>query len=180
MNHTYLVKLIFLVFIYGHANELSAADTLQLTDAIARKRISVDILGNGGLSSKAVGLHVSNNVSSTLNIEVKAGQHLSSKDDQVQDLMILEGTLFVLAPKEKKEIHLAAACIQLSNHAPKNGEIYALGQMADGPLLEVADLVSKNGFFNPTAQAGHYCLNRRKGKVQILTNPLSPTTSLVT
>ncbi|MFY0651025.1 MAG: hypothetical protein JXQ96_03280 [Cyclobacteriaceae bacterium] len=147
----HLLPILVLFFITTYS--VKAIDTLKISDAVLKKRISLIAEGNGGLGEKSVSLTLRNNVSSSLLILIPAGQILNSADADAQDLIVLEEIIVSLPPKKEGTTILAGACTQMSNYAPKKGESYNLGQIAVGPLLKVAQIVSDNNFSNVNAQA---------------------------
>lgn len=130
-----------------------AADTLSLQEALAKKRIALAAVGNGGLQGKPLSVELVNNVSAPLVIKLSSGLRFISEDAEAQDLILLEEGMIALEGKGTVKTHLFAACTQMSNHSPKENERYGLGAMAEGSLLEIAELVDGNQFFNTTAQA---------------------------
>lgn len=149
---------VFIIFLTLPHYVLRAADTLELREAIAKKRIQAHFVGHGGLSRTPVELHIVNNVSKALSIAVPYGLQLISNDKQVQNLILLDDAVITVEPRGKASMGVAAACMQQNNHSPKRDEAYRIGSIATGPLFQVAQFVSQNDFFNSSAQAAVWSL----------------------
>ena len=136
----YLLYLsIFLIPFLGQA-----ADTLNIIDAIAKRRISVETFGGGGLGANAARLTIINNISTALQIEVPAGLMLNSVDPDAQDLLILEDAILFVKGRTSANLQLYGDCTQMSNYCPKEGEAYTLGDLVAPELLAIANIINDN------------------------------------
>ena len=124
--------------------QANAADTLQIMDAIAKRRITVEALGSGGLGAASAQLMIQNNISAALNIAIPAGLLLSSVDPDAQDLLLLEDAILYVSGRKNASLELYGACTQSGNYAPKQGESYTLGASVRSELLAIANIINEN------------------------------------
>ena len=130
-----------------------AADTLNIQQALLKKRISVAARGNGGLGDNSARLIIKNLISADLNIQVPAGLMLHSEDQGAQDLIILEESIFMVKGRAVSGFDMFGACTQASNYAPKKEEKYMLGEMAQDELIRIVQIVNENNLQSSVGQA---------------------------
>ncbi|MGL1887166.1 MAG: hypothetical protein OCD76_11700 [Reichenbachiella sp.] len=140
MKFTLLTLLFFCCQIYVS----TAADTLSISDAMLKKRITVVASGNGGLGKDAAHLVITNNISTDLNIEIGAGLMLKSVDEGAQDLIILEEEILYVKARSVVAYDMFGACTQLSNYGPKSGEAYNITSAVHADLVKMAKIIAEN------------------------------------
>lgn len=134
-------------------SHIFAADTLNLSAAMLKKRISVAAMGNGGLGENSARLIIKNLISTDLNILVPAGLMLNSEDEGAQDLIILEESIFFVKGRSLSGFDMFGACTQLSNYAPKTEEKYNVGKMAAEELVALVQILNENQLQSSVGQA---------------------------
>ncbi|MEO0469057.1 MAG: hypothetical protein AAF206_05510 [Bacteroidota bacterium] len=142
--------------------QLSAQQSLSLTEALSQKLVQIAVKGNGGYRGACLNLGLKNLTGKYLEIEIPAGQLFASKDTSIQDLMVTEDAMLVLGPRQVKRRNLTTMCTQASNASPSEGEAFSFGKMAQGHLLKLAQNISQNGYQNSTAQSAVWSVANRE------------------
>ncbi|MCV9386497.1 hypothetical protein [Reichenbachiella ulvae] len=138
---------------------VQAADTLNINNAVLKRKITVAVSGNGGLGPSSAHFQINSLSSSDLNILIPAGLMLYSDDPQVQDLIILQEDILVINARSTYTYDAFGACTQLSNHSPKKEELYKLGQLGQKEWVQVAQIVAQNDLQSSLGQAAIWALS---------------------
>lgn len=134
---------------------------LSLFDAIHKGLVKVVIQGNPTDTSKrfvsryyglCLLINLQSTAKTTLNLRIESGRFLDTADTNEQRMMVTRDELIVLLPARKKSLRLYAMCTQMHDHSPGDESLLALGAMADGNLLTLAQFLGKNNFQSQAAQ----------------------------
>ena len=150
--------------IYGFAN--AKLPTYTLAEAIQKKLITVQIMGadetqlnSSSHYGKCIQMALTNTTSQSFKIKLTAGQQFEPDDSTIQNMMVTEGELFVLAPRKKHKGYINAMCVQHHDGGPNKTVKFTMGSMSNGHLLGIAQLVEKHKYFNETAQSAVWCIS---------------------
>lgn len=120
-------------------NTMSAKmDTVTLGNAFAAKRIKLEIKGVGGYQGRCIKMKIENTQPVKMIIIVEAGRRLDSKDSTEQDILIIKDTMVILSAHQEKTFNATGYCCQAHNRAPKPKSSFTIGNLATGPLYNLA------------------------------------------
>lgn len=149
---------------YGVAN--AKLPTYTLTEAIQKKLITVQIMGADQIQpasnshyGKCIQMELTNTSNQSFKIKLAAGQQFEPDDSAIQNMMVTEGVLFVLTPRKKHKEYINAMCVQHHDGGPNSTVKFTMGNMSNGHLLGIAQLVEKYKYFNSTAQSAVWCIS---------------------
>jgi len=153
-------KLLFISF-FLFSKSLFADDYISLSDCIKNKTVetNIKVYNEGTHYTIQFILNVKNLKTKSQNIVVDAGLLFIADDDPKQNFIITKEERFVLAANGSKEIQIHAMCIESSDAAPSATSIYKVGKMAEGKLLELAQLLNTNKWYDKSeAQDAVWCV----------------------
>lgn len=144
------------------------SDTITLNKALESNMIAVAITGadqsgNSGsytpsYTGLCIQLEIENLTGNNIKVFLDAGRFLQPEDTSVQRMMVTKDQMITLIKKSKKKTRAYAMCSQLLRHAPGTSTKFSLGKKADGKLLELAQLLSKNNYQSGAAQSAVWAL----------------------
>lgn len=137
---------------------LLAQPAIELPVALERGWVAMQARGLGGYNGQVIELALKNKRSQNLQIEVPAGWTFASEDSAVQDLMVTQPAMMVLAPGGKAHRPLRVVCTQRSNMSPKRGERFKGGSMARKGLQKLARVIARNKHQTGAAQMAVWAL----------------------
>ncbi|MEZ4828831.1 MAG: hypothetical protein R3C61_21470 [Bacteroidia bacterium] len=138
-----------------------AQQRLTLKEALSQKRVRIKLKGNGGYQGKCIKIALKNDTNEALSIEVPAGQMFISEDSSVQDLIITGEVIVSLPPQGVENADLFTMCTQSYNMSPSEGELFTMGDMAEGHLLQLAQKIANGNYQNSTAQSAVWAVANR-------------------
>ncbi|WNJ17396.1 hypothetical protein [Pontibacter sp. G13] len=126
---------------------------IALAKALAEQKVKVLARGTGGYNGEKLLLSLKNLTGLPIQIEVPAGQIFGSDDTTKQDLMIVEPEIIPIAARGVTKELVYTMCIQSHNSSPGTDERFHFASMAEGPLLDLAEMIAEQDFHNSTAQS---------------------------
>ncbi|MCU0389565.1 MAG: hypothetical protein MUE81_00455 [Thermoflexibacter sp.] len=165
-----LLKLFFLMVLSCSLHYSWAApyqrfskDTLSILDAKLYGVLSVSIRGaynpnkiQPDLTSahygECIDIKMKNMSDSVINVVLKCGTMLLSRDSSSQNMVVTKTLFYRLKPKEKITDRVYAMCGQLHKNSPDIYIRYDVGDLADEPLLRLAQIIEKKGEQNKIGQ----------------------------
>ena len=108
--------------------------------------ITTEIKGKGGHSGNCINFRIKNISGKTINLDIEAGRRLFSKNESLQDILIVKNKKVKIAPGNETDIAGYGFCCQSSNGGPSSGSIFSVGEMAPENWVELAQLIDKNDF----------------------------------
>lgn len=127
---------------------------LSLAQAVKENLVNISITGNPGSTHYLRPLHIgiSNNTSKNLNLMLENGRKILDPEETVQDLIIVQKELFVLAAGKSTTIDPQAFCIAMDRSAPNSSAQYQFGVMADENMITLTRAIEKYKYYTPIGQ----------------------------
>ncbi|GAB4428456.1 MAG: hypothetical protein OHK0039_46940 [Bacteroidia bacterium] len=144
------------------ASPLLAQQQLTLAEALARQAVEIIVRGNGGFHGPCITIAIRPTGNEPLAVAIPAGHIFDSEDSTVQNLMVTHQEVIALTPGASKRATLQTMCTQSYNTSPGRGERFRAGQMADGLLLRLAQVIDSAGYQNSTAQSAVWSVANRE------------------
>ncbi|MFK7926023.1 MAG: hypothetical protein AB8H47_29005 [Bacteroidia bacterium] len=151
-------------------SSLIGQEQISLEQALDQKLVRIALQGNGGYRGECLKILIENLSPAALSIQIPAGQIFASQDTSVQDLIVTQEALLVMAPQERKTRNLLTMCTQSFNMSPSKGERFRLGPLAVGGLLTLAQKISRKGYQNSTAQSAVWSMANQESVRSIYGN----------
>ncbi len=138
-------------------------DTLSILDAKLNRKLSVSIRGaynpnklQPDLTSahfgQCIDIKMKNMSDSIINVVLRCGTMLLSRDSSSQNMVVTKTLFYTLRPKEKITDRVYAMCGQLHKNSPDIYIRYDVGELADEPLLRLAQLIERKNAQNKIGQ----------------------------
>ncbi len=138
-------------------------DTLSILEAKLNRKLSVSIRGaynpnklQPDLTSahfgQCIDIKMKNMSDSIINVVLRCGTMLLSRDSSSQNMVVTKTLFYTLRPKEKITDRVYAMCGQLHKNSPDIYIRYDVGELADEPLLRLAQLIEKKDAQNKIGQ----------------------------
>lgn len=146
--------------------ELSLAEAINKGQVKALIAARTDDTAKDFLSSYfgpclRVDLH--NLTKTRIQILIESGRFVEPSDSTEQRMMFTHDELITLEPGKKKSLNTYAMCTQMHDAAPGKESLLALGNMADGNLLSLAQFISKNNIQSQAAQQAIWVITDNNG-----------------
>ena len=127
---------------------------LTLQQAIETRTVYTSFTGNDGSTHylKPLQAELRNVTNKSVNIQVPAGYHFKSDDEDVQDIVTTQEEMIALGPKETKLVSISGMCIQHLNSAPSQEDGFKLAGLAQPDVQRVADFLNTNNIQNCQGQ----------------------------
>lgn len=146
----------------------ASGDTITLSQALKLKMINIAISGapvdensnsyTPSYTGECIQMEVENLTDKDIKVFLEAGRFLNPEDTTVQRMIITKDQMIAVQKKQTKISKAYAMCSQLLNHSPKTDTKFNLGKKAEGKLLELAQLISKNNFQSNAAQSAIWAM----------------------
>lgn len=120
--------------------------SLSVEDAVRQNIITLSIKGLGGYSGECIEMTLENISEKDTMIIIESGRRLASADTNTQDILVVRKNEFLLAAGERKILKLFGFCCQASKNAPKEGEVFFVGKMANDKLVKLSNFLNKQNF----------------------------------
>jgi hypothetical protein len=134
------------------------SQAISLQEAIDKKLVNAIFSSQGSHTGKSVLLSAQNLSSAKLEINIEPGLYLEQEDTTTQDHIITETIMFVLLPKQKKEIPLFALCCERQNACPKMGSFFQLKNYDIKNIADLCKIIEKNKMQNYGGQEALWSL----------------------
>lgn len=133
--------------------------TYTLAEALKKKLLTVEIQGAGGHYGKSIQLKLTNTGTVGYRLKLPAGQQFEPDDSTIQNMMVTEEMMFVLNPKKTQTELVNAMCVQKHDGGPGKTTNFSMGNMSNGHLLGIAQLLDKHKYFGDVAQNAVWCIS---------------------
>lgn len=145
---------------------------LPLQDLLKDKKVSLSARGKGGYFGERLLLTIENLSTGLLLGKVEAGTIFKSKDEGIQDLMILKDYEFVVQRGASKVLTVHTACIQLQNGGPYKNAVYTFDRIGNPEKLgKIARTIAeKNVEKEYISQSSVWCVSNDRD-VRFLAHP---------
>lgn len=136
-----------------------AATTLDLSEAIQQKKISVTVEGNGGHTGEALKIICKNLSGKYLKIRIPQGQLMEPADSTMQTLVVGQEQSLSLSAKTPAEAALRTFCTQAGESSPVSGTRFAIAAMAPEKVCRLLKFMLEQGKLeHANAQAAVWCV----------------------
>lgn len=128
---------------------------ISLNDAIKNTYVTVSMQGNEKSTHyyEPVAINLMNNSTTDLLLNLDVGTLLEPDNTKEQTLMVTEGLLVNLSPKQSKNLKIKAMCINPAKSAGSEKTKYSLKPNSDKTLIDIANFISKNKYFTSCGQS---------------------------
>lgn len=165
--------ILFALFIFSNVATLASPfqrfpkrDTISILDAKLNKKLAVSIRGAydpnrlqpdlvSAHFGECIDIRLRNMSDSVLNVVLKCGTMLLSRDSSFQNMVVTKTLFYTLKPREEHYDRVYAMCGQLHKNSPDISIRYDVGDQAEEPLLKLAKLIEKTNHQN---KAGQYAV----------------------
>jgi hypothetical protein len=146
---------------------LFATDPVSLKTAFESKLIKVDIHGTafdmGTPASKryygeCISFKVENLTSNVLNLKLENGRKLISDYDSIQNMIITHQLVFALNGNETATYKVYGMCIEKNDYAPDSKSTFKFGEIADGYLFQLTQMLEKNNYQDHAGQSAVWAI----------------------
>lgn len=151
MSKMLKVGFVVLLFTANHINTFA----IGIRDAIEQKIISLEMKG---VSGKTIEISLYNLSGKIQTIVLEAGQFLMPDDPGIQRMMLSKDTNILLSTTKTAILNVKTFCTQNYKSGLHSTTRFSLGKMAEGHLLKLAKLISKNNYYSDAAQQAVWCL----------------------
>lgn len=131
---------------------------VALREAISKGLLQVSAKGLGGHEGQCIEMVITSMHKKAMQVSIEAGMKLFPNDTSIQSMMVSQQRLVTLEPQAVRKIKLFAFCIEQHDGGPSSDEMFALGPMADGNLLEVVQFINNKKFQTSAAQHAIWCI----------------------
>jgi len=144
-----------------------ATDPVSIKTASDNKLIKVDIHGTafdlGTPASKryygeCISIKVENLTSNILYLKLENGRKLISDYDSIQNMIITHHLEFTLNGKETATYKVFGMCIEKNDFAPDGKSTFKFGEIADGFLFQLTQLLEKNNYQDHAGQSAVWAI----------------------
>lgn len=133
--------------------------TLDLSEAVQQKKISVTVEGNGGYTGDALKIICKNLSGKYLKIRIPQGQLMEPADSSMQTLVVGQEQLLSVFVKTPAEAALRTFCTQAGDRSPVSGMKFAVAALAPEKVCRLLKFLLEQGKLeNENAQAAVWCV----------------------
>ena len=146
----------------------SFSDTITLSQALQNKMINISISGaennpndeayKSSYTGDCISIKIENISGKNIKVFLEAGRFIQPEDTSIQRMIVTKEQMISLEKGLKRNIKVFAMCSQMKNHAPSQATVFHLSKKADGKLLELCQLISKNNFQDGSAQSAIWAM----------------------
>ena len=135
-----VLALIILAFITDEKKQIS------IKDALTQNLISYNIKGLGGHQGECVSITIQNNSNKDTTFYFESGRKLISKDQSIQDILIINPVEFMLAAGKKIDFKGFGFCCQAHNGSPYANSEFEIGNLKNIKLTALANFLYSNRY----------------------------------
>ncbi|MFH0866550.1 MAG: hypothetical protein V1904_10155 [Bacteroidota bacterium] len=161
-------KIFFSFFIFISLTIKIQADTISVKQAMEMKLVKVELY-KSSLSQNAdnysssftgdcIKMSIENLTDNDVKVLLEAGRFMEPDDTTEQRMIVTRQQMISLYKKQKKEVPVYAMCSEMEDAAPDSLSIFEMGPKAEGDLLTLAQLISKNNWQDMAAQSAIWAL----------------------
>jgi hypothetical protein len=154
-NHIFTLLFIFLVIF----NIRAFSDTITMHDALQQKLISFTAKSAGGFTGQCIIFTLQNKSSQNLMLHLEAGRFMMPSDSTRQRMVITKEQFITVKPNSTETAKSYAMCTQMHKSSPVQKTTFTMGNMAEGNLLKLIEIISKNNFQTMTAQSAVWAVS---------------------
>jgi hypothetical protein len=146
----------------------SYSDTISVKQAMEMKIIKVSLTktnpsqspGNYSYSytGNCINMSIENLTDKNVKVWLEAGRFMMPDDTTEQRMIVTKEQMIALNKKQKKEIPVYAMCSEMHDDAPDSAAVFEMGTKAEGDLLALARVISKNNWQDMGAQSAIWAI----------------------
>ncbi|MCC6460599.1 MAG: hypothetical protein IT260_09035 [Saprospiraceae bacterium] len=145
-----------------------ATSTFELADALAKKLISIQVVGIGGHEGESLKLRCKNLRGQLLRVRIPQGLLMEPADSSMQTLVLAEAHSLAVNTRMPAEILLKTFCTQAGDGSPSSGTVFSVGAMAPDKLCQLLKFMSSNSKLDVQgAQAAVWCVTNGQSLASI-------------
>jgi hypothetical protein len=122
---------------------LSAQKRYTLKESLDQKLVSVRVEASGGHRGQTLAMYIDRLTKKEIELVIEPGQFFLPSDSSLQTMINVHEEVIVL-DEVKKIKRLHAFCAEATDGSPGAEKKFAVGEIAKGPLLQVARYISAN------------------------------------
>ena len=171
MQKLFLLALLLFVLTPGFSQKTkgkppktsSPATTLDLSEALNQKLVSVSAEGTGGHEGESIKLICRNLRGQLLRLRIPQGLLMDPADSSMQTLVVAQARTLSVSSKTPAEVRLKTFCTQAGDRSPATGTAFAIGAMAPDKLCQLLKYMSDNGKTDtPAAQSAVWAVTNNE------------------
>jgi hypothetical protein len=153
------ILLCFFSTVLSAQNTAKPSSIVDLKDALTKKLISIQVVGNGGHQGEAIKIVCKNLRGQYLHLRIPQGQLMEPVDSTEQTLVVAEEMLLAVMVKTPVEASLKTFCTQSGDKSPSAGSAFAVGAVAPVMLCNLLKFIVEKGKTESSeAQTAVWCL----------------------
>lgn len=151
------------------------SDTISIQDAVNKNLITCTVKSIGGYIGQCVLLDIANKTVEDILIHVEAGRFMMPSDTTKQRMIITKDYFFLVNKNSSDTLKSYAMCTQMHNAAPSKNMLFKIGNMAEGNLLKLVQIISKNNFQTHAAQSAVWTVTDNNDITDVYSNDKNQT-----
>lgn len=162
------MKKTFLLLVICISTLSSIADTISVRQAIDENMVKIvltkvdpALLAVHDISSytgDCIKMHIENLTDKSIKVFLEAGRFIYPDDTAEQRMIVTKNQMIAMYKKQKKDVTVYAMCSEIHDAAPDSSTVFEMGAKAEGDLLKLAQLISKNNWQDMAAQSAIWAI----------------------
>jgi hypothetical protein len=136
-----------------------AIEQRSFIELLEHRLIDVRPVGLGTHSGESIRVSVRNLTAGPLSTSIPVGWVFTSKEPEVQDLIVTREEVLALAGGATRTVTCRAFCCEASGSGPSEGEVYRAGRPAPEKLVAVAQAIARGEYNDEIAQHAIWVLS---------------------
>ncbi len=146
------------------------SDTISMQDAIQNKLIALTAKSAGGFTGECILFTLQNKSSQNLLLHLEAGRFMLPSDSTRQRMIITREQFITVKPNSTETAKSYAMCTQMHKSSPAQKTTFTMGNMADGILLKLVEIISRNNFQTMAAQSSVWAVSDNNDITDVYSN----------
>jgi len=160
------VKITGAVLLVLMVGTLKASNPVAIEKAIKQKQVKFSAVGKGqvaGLNQsahygKCVEVCLQNLTNKPLTVTLASGLMMIPDDPGVQNMLVTQKCVFVLAPNASQKKAVYAMCSEHSDASPRKGTLFGKLFISDSNLIKMAGFIARQQFQDEDGQSAVWCV----------------------
>ena len=163
-------KIIFTSFVFALCLIAfnSYSDTISVKQAVEMKLVKVSFTKtppseNTGTytysyTGACITMSIENLTANNVKVFLEAGRFMYPDDTSEQRMIVTKEQMIALYKNQKRKLPVYAMCSEMHDRAPDSSSYFAMGNKAEGNLLALAQMISKNNWQSMAAQSAIWAM----------------------
>lgn len=148
------------------------SDTTSIQDAVNKNLVSCTARSLGGARGQCILFSIANKTAEDILVHLEAGRFMMPSDTTRQRMIITKDRFITLHKNTTDTVKSYAMCTQMQNAAPLWDMVFKIGNMAEGELLELVQIISENNFQTMTAQSAVWAITDKNDITDVYSNDI--------